>query len=169
MPKAVWNGKLIAESEETVVVEGSHYFPRESVVSEYLKPSSTHSDCPWKGVASYLSLVVDSKENTDAAWFYPEPKKEAATTTRVTTIAANEPPSMSSRRLRRSRASMRAWDASMLLRDPGVAPRVAGVLRDPTRTRGSGPLPLPTRARAPLGEPRRRFAGSGGSYPLSSS
>ncbi|MGI8694695.1 MAG: DUF427 domain-containing protein [Geodermatophilaceae bacterium] len=78
MPRATWNGKTIAESDDTVVVEGNHYFPRDSVNADYLRESSTTSVCPWKGTASYVSLVVDGEENSDAAWFYPEPKPEAA-------------------------------------------------------------------------------------------
>ena len=77
MPRATWNGKTIAESDETVVVEGNHYFPRDSVNADYLRESSTTSVCPWKGTASYVSLVVDGEQNSDAAWFYPEPKPEA--------------------------------------------------------------------------------------------
>ena len=75
--KAIWNDTVIAESSETVVVEGNHYFPLESVKAEVLKPSSTQSTCPWKGVASYYSLEVGGKENKDAAWFYPQPKDAA--------------------------------------------------------------------------------------------
>ncbi len=75
--KAIWNGQVIAESDDTVVVEGNHYFPRESVRSEYLRESPTHSVCPWKGTASYLTLQVGGQENPDAAWFYPEPKEAA--------------------------------------------------------------------------------------------
>jgi len=75
--KAVWNGTVIAQSDATVVVEGNHYFPADSVVAEYLVPSETHSTCPWKGVASYYSLDVAGKKNPDAAWFYPEPKLAA--------------------------------------------------------------------------------------------
>jgi uncharacterized protein (DUF427 family) len=77
MPKAVWNGAVIAQSDQTEVVEGNHYFPLESVKREYLKESAHHSMCPWKGTASYYSLVVDGKENRDAAWFYPQPKDAA--------------------------------------------------------------------------------------------
>ena len=76
--KAVWHGKVLAESDNTQVVEGNHYFPRESVVAEYFKPRATTSVCPWKGTASYHTLVVDGAENRDAAWFYPEPKEKAA-------------------------------------------------------------------------------------------
>ena len=76
--RAVWNDKVIAESNDTVVVEGNHYFPRASVDSSVLVDSSTHTTCPWKGEASYFSLEVDGKTNSDAAWFYPEPKSAAA-------------------------------------------------------------------------------------------
>ncbi len=75
--KAIWNDQVIAESSDTVVVEGNHYFPLESVKADVLKPSTTHSTCPWKGVASYYSLEVGGKENKDAAWFYPTPKDAA--------------------------------------------------------------------------------------------
>ncbi len=75
--KAIWNKKIIAESEDIVKVEGNAYFPIESVKQEYLKPSETHTTCPWKGKASYYSLEVDSLENTDAAWYYPDPKPAA--------------------------------------------------------------------------------------------
>ena len=75
--KAVWNNAVIAESDSTVVVEGNHYFPLDSVHKEYLADSSTHSTCPWKGVASYYSLDVNGQTNKDAAWYYPEPKSGA--------------------------------------------------------------------------------------------
>ena len=75
--KAEWNNQVIAESNATIVVENNHYFPLEAVKKEFLKPSSTHSTCPWKGLASYYSLDVDGKQNPDAAWFYPEPKDAA--------------------------------------------------------------------------------------------
>ena len=74
---AVWNGTVIAQSDATVVVEGNHYFPADSVVAEYLGPSETHSTCPWKSVASYYSLDVAGKKNPDAAWYYPDPKPVA--------------------------------------------------------------------------------------------
>lgn len=76
--KATWNNQVIAQSDNTVIVENNHYFPKESVNAEYLKNSDTHTTCPWKGLASYYTLTVDGKENPDAAWYYPEPK-EAAT------------------------------------------------------------------------------------------
>jgi uncharacterized protein (DUF427 family) len=75
--KATWNGKVLAESDETVVVEGNHYFPRESVKEEFFEESATHTTCPWKGEASYLSVVADGQVNKDAAWYYPEPKDAA--------------------------------------------------------------------------------------------
>jgi uncharacterized protein (DUF427 family) len=75
--KAIWNGQVIAESNDTVVVEGNHYFPAESVNAEYLRESATHTTCPWKGEASYHSLEVDGQKNPDAAWFYPAPKDAA--------------------------------------------------------------------------------------------
>ncbi|MEQ9593498.1 MAG: DUF427 domain-containing protein, partial [Cyclobacteriaceae bacterium] len=75
--KAIWNGTVIAESDETVVIEGNHYFPVSSIKKEYFTESSTQTSCPWKGIASYHSLKVDGKENTDAAWYYPDPKEAA--------------------------------------------------------------------------------------------
>lgn len=76
--KATWNGATVAESDDTVVVEGNHYFPAESVREDLLRPSTTHTTCPWKGQASYYSLEVDGKVNPDAAWYYPDPKPAAA-------------------------------------------------------------------------------------------
>jgi uncharacterized protein (DUF427 family) len=70
--KAIWNNPIIAESDDTIVVENNHYFPAESIKKEYFKASTTHSNCPWKGVASYYTLDVNGKENKDAAWYYPE-------------------------------------------------------------------------------------------------
>ncbi len=77
MAKATWNGVVIADSDNTVMVEGNHYFPIESVNADLLEPSSKHTSCPWKGEASYYSLNVDGNVNADAAWFYPTPKDEA--------------------------------------------------------------------------------------------
>ena len=77
MVEARWNGSLIASSDDTVVVEGNHYFPLDAVNAEVLRQSSTTSVCPWKGTAHYYSLNVDGSENRDAAWYYPEPKQEA--------------------------------------------------------------------------------------------
>ncbi|MBU6216325.1 MAG: DUF427 domain-containing protein [Acidobacteria bacterium] len=76
--QAVWNGSVIAESDDTVVVEGNHYFPRGSVNDEYIVESSHTSVCPWKGTAEYFSLSVDGKLNENAAWYYAEPKEAAA-------------------------------------------------------------------------------------------
>jgi uncharacterized protein (DUF427 family) len=78
MVKAVWNGEVIAASDETVVVEGNHYFPLVAVKPSALKPSATTSVCAWKGTASYYTVVAGGKENKDAAWYYPEPKPAAA-------------------------------------------------------------------------------------------
>ena len=78
MPKAIWNGAVIAESDDTVVVEGNHYFPPESVNTEFLEESSTHTVCPWKGVASYYDIEVDGETNPGGAWYYPEPSAAAA-------------------------------------------------------------------------------------------
>ena len=71
--KAVWNGVTLAESEDTVVVEGNHYFPAASLRAELVRPSDTHTTCGWKGVASYYDVVVDGSVNKDAVWFYPTP------------------------------------------------------------------------------------------------
>ena len=76
--RAIWNGEVIAESDDTVVVEGNHYFPAESVDSRYLVPSEKHTVCPWKGTASYHSLEVEGERNEDAAWYYPEPSGAAS-------------------------------------------------------------------------------------------
>lgn len=75
--RAVWNGAVVAESEDTVVVEGNHYFPASSVDTSLLRPSATHTVCSWKGTASYWTLEVDGRTNPDAAWYYPDPKPEA--------------------------------------------------------------------------------------------
>ena len=75
--KAIWNNQVIAESNDTVVVENNHYFPREAVKEEYITASATHTHCPWKGEASYYTLQVDGQRNPDAAWYYPEPKLAA--------------------------------------------------------------------------------------------
>lgn len=76
--RAIWNDTVIATSDETVVVEGNHYFPASSVDQSVLRPSSKTTTCPWKGTASYYSVEIDGKVNTDAAWVYPEPKAAAA-------------------------------------------------------------------------------------------
>lgn len=78
MVEARWNGIVIASSDDTVVVEGNHYFPRDAVDASVLRPSATTSICPWKGTAHYHSLEVDGQTNRDAAWYYPEPKSAAS-------------------------------------------------------------------------------------------
>jgi uncharacterized protein (DUF427 family) len=78
MPKAIWNNKILADSDNTEIVEGNHYFPADSVNREYFKQSETRTTCPWKGEASYYNIVVDGKTNSDAAWYYPEPKPAAS-------------------------------------------------------------------------------------------
>jgi uncharacterized protein (DUF427 family) len=78
MPKAIWEGAVLAESGKVEMVEGNAYFPAESVHRQYLKPSNTTTTCPWKGKASYYTVEVNGKTNTDAAWYYPEPSKAAA-------------------------------------------------------------------------------------------
>ena len=75
--KAIWNKTLIAESDETVKLEGNCCFPPDSVMTRFLRESSTHTLCSWKGKANYYDIVVDDSINRDAAWYYPEPKQEA--------------------------------------------------------------------------------------------
>jgi uncharacterized protein (DUF427 family) len=75
--KAVWKGAVLAESNDTVVVEGNHYFPAAALAREHFRPSETHTTCGWKGVASYYDVVVDGEVNKDAAWYYPDPKDAA--------------------------------------------------------------------------------------------
>ena len=77
MKKAVWKGKVLAESDTTIEVEGNPYFPPNSVNTEYLRPSDTSSTCPWKGEAHYYHIEVNGDVNRDAAWYYPQPKEEA--------------------------------------------------------------------------------------------
>jgi uncharacterized protein (DUF427 family) len=77
MPKATWNGAVLAKSDRCEVVENNYYFPPDAINQQYFKPSSTHSTCPWKGVASYYTVAVEGQENKDAAWYYPEPKDAA--------------------------------------------------------------------------------------------
>jgi uncharacterized protein (DUF427 family) len=73
MPRAVWNGKVVAESNDTVVVEGNHYFPPDAIRRELFEPSDTRTVCGWKGRCSYYDLVVGGARNRDAAWYYPDP------------------------------------------------------------------------------------------------
>ncbi len=77
MPRAIWHDTVIADSPDTVVVEGNHYFPPESVDREHVTTSEHHTVCPWKGTASYLTVRVGEEESPDAAWYYPEPKPKA--------------------------------------------------------------------------------------------
>lgn len=77
MTTARWNGQTIAVSDATTIVEGNHYFSPQSVRLDLLTPSETHTECPWKGTASYYTITVDGKQNADAAWYYPEPKPDA--------------------------------------------------------------------------------------------
>ncbi|HEY3339490.1 MAG TPA: DUF427 domain-containing protein [Propionicimonas sp.] len=76
--RAMWNGTVIADSDDTVVVEGNHYFPIASVNPDVLRDSATHTTCPWKGVASYYSIEADGRTNADAAWYYPAPTAAAS-------------------------------------------------------------------------------------------
>lgn len=77
MAKAIWNGVVLAESDKTIMVEGNHYFPPDAINKEYFKTSDYHTTCPWKGVASYYTVVVNGDENPNAAWYYPTPKDAA--------------------------------------------------------------------------------------------
>jgi len=77
MPRAIWNGKVIAESDRFETVEGNVYFPPDTIKREFFKSSDTHTVCPWKGTASYYTVEVDGKQNKDAAWYYPETKEAA--------------------------------------------------------------------------------------------
>ncbi|MHA7131766.1 DUF427 domain-containing protein [Algoriphagus namhaensis] len=75
--KAIWNNQVIAESDQTLVVENNHYFPAESVDMKFFEKSDTHTVCPWKGTASYYTITVGNEKNPDAAWYYPEAKPAA--------------------------------------------------------------------------------------------
>lgn len=75
--RAIWRNTVIAESDDTVVVEGNHYFPPDSIRGEYFRPSDTRTTCPWKGTANYYHVIVDGEANKDAAWYYPEVKDAA--------------------------------------------------------------------------------------------
>ena len=77
MKKALWNGKVLAESEQTIVVEGNHYFPPDALKMEYFQQNNHHTICSWKGEAIYYDIKVDGKVNPSAAWFYPQPKDAA--------------------------------------------------------------------------------------------
>jgi uncharacterized protein (DUF427 family) len=78
MAKAIWNGIVLAESDQTEIVEGNHYFPPESINREFFKENSHQTTCPWKGVASYYTLEVNGQKNENAAWYYPAPKAAAS-------------------------------------------------------------------------------------------
>ena len=78
MAKAIWSGRIIAESDRCEIVEGNQYFPPDAVKRDFLKASATHTTCGWKGVASYYDVVVDGQVNPDAAWYYPDPKPAAS-------------------------------------------------------------------------------------------
>jgi uncharacterized protein (DUF427 family) len=78
MPRAVWNDTVLAESDDTVVVEGNHYFPRDAIRTEHFEASEKTTWCPWKGTASYFTVKAGDAENRDAAWYYPDPKRKAA-------------------------------------------------------------------------------------------
>jgi len=75
--KAIWNGTVLAESDDTITIEGNHYFPADSINKEFFQPSDTRTHCPWKGAAGYYSISANGETNKDAAWFYPEPKAAA--------------------------------------------------------------------------------------------
>ncbi|MDY7048561.1 MAG: DUF427 domain-containing protein [Microcystis panniformis WG22] len=77
MAKAIWNGAVVAESDNCEIVEGNYYFPPNTIKAEYFQPSNTHTICSWKGEASYYTLRVDGQDNKDAAWYYPDPKPKA--------------------------------------------------------------------------------------------
>ncbi|NEQ19744.1 MAG: DUF427 domain-containing protein [Microcoleus sp. SIO2G3] len=77
MPKAIWNGAVLAESDKCEVVEGNQYFQPDSINKQYFQESSTHTSCPWKGQASYYTIEVDGQQNKDAAWYYPTAKEKA--------------------------------------------------------------------------------------------
>ncbi|MFN0139100.1 MAG: DUF427 domain-containing protein [Pyrinomonadaceae bacterium] len=75
--KATWNGVTLAESNDTIVVEGNHYFPPDAINTDYFQPSETHTVCAWKGTASYYNIAAGGEVNRDAAWYYPEAKADA--------------------------------------------------------------------------------------------
>lgn len=77
MAKATWNGEVLAESDHTIMIEGNHYFPPDSIKQEFFLPNDQHTTCPWKGVASYYDVNVNGEVNKGAAWYYPEPKDAA--------------------------------------------------------------------------------------------
>jgi uncharacterized protein (DUF427 family) len=78
MPRATWNGAVLAESDKTILVEGNHYFPPDAIQPGFFRPSESHTVCGWKGLASYYDVVVEGQVNHDAAWYHPDPKPAAA-------------------------------------------------------------------------------------------
>ena len=76
--RATWKGKILAESDDTIVVEGNHYFPPESINERFFEQTDHHTECPWKGTAHYYTITVDGERNKNAAWYYPDPKEAAA-------------------------------------------------------------------------------------------
>ena len=76
--KAIWNGKVLAESDDTIQIEGNHYFPEDTIHREFFKNSDTHTDCHWKGTASYFDIEIEGQINADAAWYYTEPSELAS-------------------------------------------------------------------------------------------
>ena len=78
MAKAIWNGTVIAESNETVIIEGNHYFPPDAINKEFFKNSTTHTNCHWKGLASYYNIEVKGQTNNNGAWYYPNPLPAAS-------------------------------------------------------------------------------------------
>ena len=77
MAKAIWEHAVLAESSQTIEIEGNQYFPPDAIKNEHFKPSAHHTTCPWKGLASYYDIEVNGKRNANAAWYYPEPKAAA--------------------------------------------------------------------------------------------
>ena len=77
MAKAIWNGTVLAQSDDTIIIDGNHYFPPQSVDKQYFQETSTHTSCPWKGTANYYDIEVNGQINRDAAWFYPNAKEKA--------------------------------------------------------------------------------------------
>lgn len=75
--KAIWNGEVIAESDETIIVEGNHYFPRDAIRDDFFEQSNTNTNCAWKGTASYFNVAVGGQKNPDSAWYYPNPTDAA--------------------------------------------------------------------------------------------
>lgn len=75
--KAIWKDIVLAESDQTIVIEGNHYFPHDAIKKEFFRKTDTKTICGWKGVANYFSVIVNGNTNNDCAWYYPEPTKDA--------------------------------------------------------------------------------------------